>query len=101
VVNDATAQVEALKFTDYKVLKSTSGKASTSRFYILFFPVGRLKNDAELYENAYYNAVNNCDSADAIILPMRKNRKLTIPLILINYQRKEIEVKGVGIKVNR
>lgn len=101
VVNDAASQIEPLKFSEYKVLKSTEGKAVTNRFYFLFIPLGKMKSETELYENAYYDAVSNCDSADAIILPMRKNKKLTIPLLIVNYQRKEVVVKGVAVQVKR
>jgi hypothetical protein len=98
-VSDAVQQVEPLKRQDYTVIGKTKGSASTQRFYFLFIPLGKMQNDNELYENAYYDAVKNCDSCDAMILPRRKNKKLTIPLILVNYQRKAIEVQGVGIKV--
>jgi hypothetical protein len=98
-VSDPAQQVEALKRDEYVVLGKAKGKASTQRFYFLFIPIGKMKNDAELYENAYFDAVSNCDSCDAVLLPRRKNTKLTIPLLLINYQRKAIEVQGVGIKV--
>jgi hypothetical protein len=98
-INNASAQLEPLKRSEYEVLASTTGSASTSQFYILFIPVGKTKSSAELYENAYYNAINNLPNADGLILPRKKNKKLIIPLILVNYCRKEIEVSGVGIAV--
>ena len=98
VTND-NAQIEALKREDYKVLKRTTGKASTTRCYILFFPIGKHKSNDELYDNAYYSAVENLDDADALILPHQKTKKLTIPLILFNYNRRTTTVTGVGISV--
>lgn len=97
--NNASSQIEALKRSEYDVLSNTSGKASSSQIYFLFFPIGKVKSLSELYENAYYNAVDNLPNADGIILPRQKSKKLVIPLILINYTRKEIEVSGVGISV--
>jgi hypothetical protein len=98
-VSDASTQVEPLKFAEYNVLKSAKGTASTNKVYFLFIPLGKTKTDAELYENAYYDAVESCEGADALILPMRRSKKLTIPLLIINYQRKQVTVKGVGVQV--
>ena len=98
VTND-NAQIESLKREDYKVLKRTTGKASTTRCYILFIPIGKHKSNEELYDNAYYSAVENLPDADALILPHQKTKKLTIPLILFNYNRRTTTVTGVGISV--
>jgi hypothetical protein len=92
-------QIEALKREDYNVLRTTSGSASTSRFYVLFFPIGKHKTNTELYENAYYDAVDNLPNADALILPRQKIKKFIIPLILLNYSKREVTVSGVGISV--
>ncbi|MFM2386961.1 MAG: hypothetical protein RL660_1718 [Bacteroidota bacterium] len=100
-VSDASSQVEPLKYSEYTVLKSTKGTATTNKVYFLFIPLGKTKTDAELYENAYFDAVESCEGADALILPMRKSKKLTIPLLIINYQRKQVTVKGVGVQVKR
>jgi hypothetical protein len=98
-VNSAVSQVEPLKREDYDVLGPTKGSAGTSKFYVLFIPLGKHKTNNELYENAYYNAVDNLPNADALILTRQKNKKLIVPLILINYFRREVEVSGVGISV--
>lgn len=94
-----SSQIEALKRDDYKVLRTTTGVASTSRFYVLFIPIGKYKTNVELYESAYYDAVDNLPNADALILPRQQIKKLIIPLILFNYSRREITVSGVGISV--
>lgn len=94
-----TSQIEALKREDYTVLRTTTGSASTSRFYILCFPIGRHKTNNELYENAYYDAVDNLPNADALILPRQQIKKYTIPLILVNYSKREVTVSGMGISV--
>jgi hypothetical protein len=95
----AVQQIEPLRREDYDILGPTSGKAGTSRFYVLCIPFGKFKSGAELYENAYYEAVANLQGADALLLPRQKHKKILIPLILVNYYRKEVEVSGVGISV--
>lgn len=94
-----TSQIEALKREDYNVLKTTTGNAATSRFYLLFFPIGKHKTNTELYDNAYYNAVDNLSNADALIMARQQIKRFTIPLLLINYSRREVTVTGVGISV--
>lgn len=94
-----TSQIEALKRNDYNVLRTTTGSAFTSRFFILFFPIGKYKTNSELYENAYYDAVDNLPNADALILPRQKIKKLTVPLLFVTYSQREITVSGVGISV--
>lgn len=98
VTNDL-AQIESLKREEYSVLRTTTGMASTTRFYILFIPIGKHKSNNELFDNAYYAAVENLPDADALILPRQKTRKLTIPLLLFNYNRRSTTVTGVGISV--
>jgi hypothetical protein len=94
-----SSQIDALHSNDYDVLQTTSGCASTSRFYFLFFPIGKHKSNSELFENAYYAAVENLPNADALILPRQKIKKFTVPLLLVNYNRREVTVSGVGISV--
>lgn len=93
------SQIEALKREDYDVLRTTTGSAATSRFYLFIFPMGKHKTNIELYQNAYYDAVNNLPNADALILPRQQIKKFVIPLILLNYSRREVTVSGVGISV--
>lgn len=93
------SQIEALKREDYNLLRTTKGSASTSRYYILFSPIGKYKTNNELYENAYYDAVENLPNVDAPILPKQQIKKFTIPLILFNYSQRKIIVSGVGISI--
>lgn len=97
--SNQSTQIEPLKREDYAVLRTTSGKAASSRFYILFFPIGKHKSNDELYSSAYYDAVDNVANADALILPHSKINKFSIPLLLINYSRRAVTVTGVGISV--
>lgn len=98
-INNTALQIEELKREDYEVITTTTGSASTSKIYFLFFPIGNHKSNSELYDNAYYNAIEKIPEADGLILPRQKNRKLIIPLILINYYRRDIVVSGVAISV--
>lgn len=98
-ITNNNAQIEALKKEDYKVLRKTKGKASTTRFYFLFIPIGKHKSNNELYENAYYKAVDNLPNSDALILPRQKIKKFTIPLILLNFNKRTTTVSGLGITV--
>lgn len=99
-VTNNVAQLEALSKEDYTVLRTTSGKASTVRWYVLFIPIGKHKTNVEVYENAYYDAVENLPNADALLLPRQKNKRVTIPLVLLNYNKRTTTVTGVGISIN-
>lgn len=99
-ITNNNAQIEALTRDDYTVLRTTTGKASTTRCYILFIPIGKHKSNTELFDNAYYEAVDNLPNADALILPRQETKKITIPLILFNYNKRTTTVTGVGISVN-
>ena len=98
-IENNTSHIEALKRDEYDVMKTTTGKASSSTFYLLFFPIGKHKSGEELYNSAYYKAVENLPNSDALILPRTKNKKFFIPLILINYSRRTTEVSGLGVSV--
>jgi len=98
-INNTSSQIAELKREDYEVLMPTTGSASTTKFYFLFIPIGKHKSNSELYDNAYYDAIEDIPNADGLILPRQKNQKLIIPLILINYYRRDIEVSGVAISV--
>lgn len=98
-INNATSQVEPLKRSEYETLKTTKGHASSSTFYLLFFPIGRHKTNAELYDNAYYEAVENAGNADGLLLPRQRHRKLFIPLLIVNYSRRDVSVSGLAIKI--
>ncbi len=98
-IENTSSHIEALKREDYEVMQKTVGKASSSTLYLLFFPIGKHKSSEELYNNAYYDAVDNLPNADAIILPRTKNKKFFIPLLLINYSRRTTEVSGLGVSV--
>lgn len=99
-ITNNNAQIEALKREDYQVLRKTKGKASSTRFYVLFFPIGKHKSNEELFENAYFDAVDNLPNADALILPRQKIKKFTIPLLLVNFSKSTVTVSGLGISVN-
>lgn len=96
---NTVSQIESLKREDYKVLRKTTGSASTARCYLLFFRLGKYKTNNELYENAYYDAVDNLPNADALILPRQQIKRFTIPLILFTYSKRKVAVTGVGISV--
>lgn len=98
-ISNASSQIEELKREDYEVLTTATGSAGTSKIYILFFPIGNHKSNSELYDNAYYNAIEKIPNADGLILPRQKNKKLIIPLVLINYYRRDVVVSGVAISV--
>lgn len=99
-INNNSAQIEALTRDDYKVLRTTRGQASTTRFYFLFIPIGKHKSNDELFENAYYDAVDKLPYADALILPRQKIKKFTIPLLLFNFNKRTTTVSGLGVSVN-
>ena len=98
-VTNNTAQIEALKRDEYDVIKTTTGKATSSTFYILFFPIGKHKSNADLYENAYYDAVENLPDSDGLILPRAKTSRFILPLIIFNYSQRTTKVSGLGVSV--
>ncbi len=93
------SSVEPLKRSEYKVLNSTTGTATSKQLYLLFFPIGKSKTTQELESNAYYNAVDNCKGADALILPKTEYKRFSIPLILLNYSSRKVTVKGRGVQL--
>ncbi|MBI1225629.1 MAG: hypothetical protein GC192_10375 [Bacteroidetes bacterium] len=98
-ISNPTAEIEPLKRDEYEVLGSTSGTASSSQFYLLFIPIGKHKTAEELYDNAYYEAVEKLPNSDGLLLPRQKVKKLVIPLLIVNYYRRAVEVTGLGISV--
>jgi hypothetical protein len=92
-------QIQALTPSEYEVLRQTNGSASSKRFYILFIPIGKHKTTEELYENSYYNAVENLPSADALLLPRQSISRFTLPLILFTYDKRTVSTTGVGISL--
>ncbi len=88
---------EPLKRQDYTLLNNTMGEAKSNQFYVLFFPIGKSKTTQELESNAYYNAVENCKDADAVLLPKTEYKRFSIPLILLGYSSRKVTVKGKGI----
>lgn len=93
------SSVEPLKRSEYNVLDNTTGYANSKQLYLLFFPIGKSKTTQELESNAYYDAVDNCKGADALILPKTEYKRFSIPLILLNYTSRKITVKGRGIQL--
>jgi len=75
ITNNTSSHIEALKRDEYEVMTTTKGKASSSTFYFLFFPIGKHKSNDELYESAYYDAVENLEDSDGLILPRKKNKR--------------------------
>ncbi len=94
-----SSSFEPLKRSDYDLLDQTAGDARSKQFYILFFPIGKSKTAQELESNAYSDAVSNCKNADAVILPKVEYKRLTIPLILVNYSSRKVTVKGRGVQL--
>ena len=52
-----------------------------------------------MYDNAYYDAIEKVPDADGLILPRQKIGKKIIPLIIVNYYRRDVVVSGVAISV--
>lgn len=100
LTNETSSHIEALKRDEYEVIKTTTGKATSSTFYFLFFPIGKHKSNEDLYENAYYDAVENLPNSDGLILPREKTSRFIIPLIIFNYSQRTTKVSGLGISVN-
>lgn len=91
---------EQFKRSEYKLMSNATGVSETRQVYILFFPLGRVKNDKELEQNAYFNAMAEAPNADAIILPRVKTSKVVIPLILVNYYSKRVTLTGRAVKLH-
>ena len=91
---------EPLKRSEYTLLNNTIGEAKAHQFYVLFFPIGKARTNQELESNAYNQAVANCKSADAVLMPRSDYRRFCIPLILFNYTSQKVTVTGRGVKIN-
>ena len=91
--------IEPIKRNEYELLNTVTAKTRGTRIYFLFIPLGKLKSDAQLKEDAYYKAVSETKDADGLVLPHYTIKKKVFPFLLINVIVREAQVSGRAIKL--
>lgn len=79
--------------SEYVLLDRVESKASSTRVWFLFIPFGGKSPDV-LKEKAYHRALESTPYADGIIDPAYNYKKFSIPLILLNFNFRTVEMTG-------
>lgn len=98
VINNEN-NIEPIKRDEYELLNTVTAKTRGTRIYFLFIPLGKLKSDGQLKEDAYYKAVSETKDADGLVLPHYTIKKKVFPFLLINVIVREAQVSGRAIKL--
>jgi len=98
-VSSTQRDIATIERPEYEVLELTSGYAKSRRWFILWFPVGNHNTQAELAENAAYDAVARVENCDEVMLPHTKSKRIVIPLLLVNVVLKDMSVRGRCVAV--
>lgn len=99
VLNQNGESMQALARDEYEVLGTGEGKDNTVGVFILWFPAGNQKSNAELNDSAYFSAVDSHAGCDAMRMGRAKTRRVVIPLLLVNIIIKSVRVKGRCIRM--
>ena len=91
--------VATLDRSEYTVLGTAAGRDKTTRVFVLWFPVGNHKSPAEVWDSAYYDAVEHVEGCDGLLLPRAKTKRIVIPLLLVNIIVKKTALKGRCIQI--
>lgn len=78
---------------EYVLLDRVESKASSTRVWFLFIPFGG-KSPEVLKEKAYHRALKELPYADGIIDPSYNYKKFSVPLILLNFNFRKVEMTG-------
>ena len=93
-VTGAAQEVEPLQRSEYTTMQESSGKAEGTQVLVLWFPVGIQKTRRELTEDAYFDAVGAVEGCDGLLLPRVRSRAVVIPLLLVNFINRRVELEG-------
>ena len=99
-INHQPIEIQKFNRDEYVVLDNVHGEAKSNRFWLLFIPFGG-KSDQKLYERAYNKATKSAvgQKADGILQPKYSYKKITIPLIVLNFTSKKVAVEGKGFRI--
>jgi hypothetical protein len=82
---------------DYTITNDVVTHSRSNKIWILFIPIGG-KSETKRKEKAYKRALKECQ-CDGLINPLYSERKVIIPLILVNFVHRSTTVKGKGYKI--
>lgn len=91
--------MQALSRDEYEILGVGEGEDRTVGVFILWFPAGNQKSNAELSDTAYFKAVDSQEGCDAMRMARAKTRRVVVPLLLVNVIIKSVGVKGRCIRM--
>lgn len=93
-VDQKAVELSSLDRSQYSMSERVEGNASSFRLWILFIPIGGKSFD-RLEQKAYNRALGSYDS---LLEPKYNHRKVVLPLILVNFSIKIVDVKAIGIE---
>lgn len=82
---------------DYTITNDVVTHSRSNKIWILFIPIGG-KSESKRKQKAYKRALKECQ-CDGLINPTYTERKVLIPLILVNFVHRSTTVKGKGYKL--
>ena len=91
-------QLAAFDREDYSLLPQVEGKASSTRIWFLFIPIGG-KSDEKMERKAYRKAVEMIDNADGLLETRYEHKKIVIPLIVVTPVIKRTKAVGRGYRL--
>jgi len=86
--------IDNLKREDYIIVSNVKGESSSTRFWLLFIPIGG-SSKTQRENRAYKEAVYSC-KCDGLISPVYDEKRFVIPLIVINFSFRKTTVTGKG-----
>lgn len=83
---------------NYKAAGRVEGVAFMPKLWILFIPIGGM-SDQGLYNLAYKNAMKQSPEADGVTSQIVEYKKVKIPLLLVTFVNKHVNVSGTAYKI--
>jgi len=98
VIDNQNTRLAEFTREDYSLLDPVTGTDESFNAWILFIRVAGTR-DSKMYARAYNRAVKQLPNADGILTPRAQYRKVPVPLILLNFSWKKVEVTGRGYRL--
>ena len=95
---DSNMRISELKREDYEVLPEVKGTAKSTKVYFLFIPLSG-KSKTKLRSQAYNKAVAQISECDGIVRPRYEEKRIVIPLIVINVVLRRTHAFGKGFRI--
>jgi hypothetical protein len=97
IVTDKNISFEKLSRNQYEITSDVVTHSRSNKIWILFIPIGG-KSLEKRQAKAYKRALSEC-KCDGIISPQYSERKVILPLLLVNLVHRSTRVKGKGYRL--